>query len=182
MSNQFSSGASVVDGEVSKDWPLSQYDDEVYPLGTRRVQLADEVNAANSTHYGDREWVFVYNDETSTDFAEGDLIKIDTTSATVSERYAPFHGILSNAAATSAGLMLGVAGGAIAAGKYGWVVSRGVCEAKGDGSVNQGESIVSHTSGQVDTMASGEEAAIIGVALEDDGSAGDKFTVKVFIP
>ena len=41
---------------------------------------------------------------------------------------------------------------------------------------------MSHTSGQVDTMGSGEEAGIIGVALEADGSAGDKFTVKISVP
>ena len=176
MSNQFSSGADVADGLTSKDWPLAQYDHEVYPLGTRRTQLADEVNAQNSTHYGDRDWVFIFNDEASTAFTTGDLVSIDTGD------HAPFHGIVSAAAATDAGEILGFAGGNIAAGKYGWVVTRGVCEAKGDGGVSRGESIVSHTSGQVDTMGSGEEAAIIGVALEDDGSAGDKFTVKVFIP
>ena len=169
-------------GTVKTDALTTQYDNEVYALGTEFVQLADENLAANATHFGPKTWVFVFNDETSTDFTEGDLIKIDTTSATVSERYTPFHGILSNAEATSAGLMIGIAGHTIAAGKYGWIVKKGVCEAKGDGSVNQGELIVSSASGRVDTMASGEEAAIIGVALEDDGSAGDKFTVKVDIP
>ena len=172
----FTTGADVVDGSVAGDGFSAVYDNEVYPLGTLRTQSADEVNAANSTHYGDRTWVFVYNDEASTAWAEGDLISIDTGD------YAPFHGIVSAAAATVAGALLGVAGGALAAGKYGWVIKSGVCEAKGDGSVSQGDAIVSHTSGQVDTMGSGEEAAIIGVALEDDGSAGDKFTVKVFIP
>ena len=86
------------------------------------------------------------------------------------------------AAATPAGAILGVAGHAIAAGSYGWIVKEGICECKGDGSVAQGEAIVSHTSNQVDTMASDEEEAVIGVALEADGSAGDLFTCKVFIP
>ena len=163
-------------GTVKTDAITTQYDNEVYALGTEFVQSADENNAANSTHYGPKTWVFIFNDEASTALAEGDLVSIDTGD------YAPFHGIVSAAAATSAGLSLGVAGHAIAAGKYGWIVKKGICEAKGDGSVNQGELIVSHTSGQVDTMGSAEEAAIIGVALEDDGSAGDKFTVKVDIP
>ena len=88
----------------------------------------------------------------------------------------------SAAAATVAGAILGVAGHAIAAGSYGWIVKQGVTECKGDGGVSQGDAIVSHTSGQVDTMADGEEEAVIGVALEDDGSAGDLFTCKVFIP
>ena len=73
--------------------------------------------------------------------------------------------------------VLGVAGHAIAAGSYGWIVCHGICEAKGDGSVAQGEAIVSHTSGQVDTMGTNEEPSIIGMALENDGSAGDLFTI-----
>ena len=152
------------------------FTDERYALGTLRFQTAEENKAANASHIGPKVWVFVYNDEASTAFAEGDLISIDTGD------YAPYHGILSAAAATPAGAILGVAGHAIAAGSYGWIVKEGICECKGDGSVAQGEAIVSHTSNQVDTMASDEEEAVIGVALENDGSAGDLFTCKVFIP
>jgi|13_taG_2_1085334.scaffolds.fasta_scaffold60527_2 hypothetical protein len=162
--------------QVKTDALSTVYDSEVYPLGSTFVQSPDENNAANSTHYGEKTWVFVFNDEASTAWAEGDLISIDTGD------YAPYHGIVSAAAATVAGSILGAAGHAVAAGKYGWVVQRGVCECKGDGSVSQGEAIVSHTSGQVDTMGSGEEVGIIGVALEDDGSAGDLFTCKIAIP
>jgi hypothetical protein len=174
--NQFTSGGNVVDGSAAKGWWESTYTTEQYPLGTLRTQEADEVNSANSTHYGDRTWVFVYNDEASTAWTEGDLISIDTGD------YAPYHGIVSAAAATVAGALLGVAGGGVTAGYYGWVIKSGVCECKGDGSVGQGEAIVSHTSGQVDTMADGEEEGVFGVALEDDGSAGDKFTCKINIP
>jgi len=152
------------------------FTDERYDLGTVRYQTAEENEAANSSHIGPKVWVFVYNDEASTAFAEGDLVSIDTGD------YAPYHGIVSAAAATPAGAILGVAGHAIAAGSYGWIVKQGITECKGDGSVAQGESIVSHTSGQVDTMGSGEEQAIIGVALEADGSAGELFTCKVNIP
>ena len=163
-------------GQVKTVAISDTYTSEVYPLGPEFVQSADENLAANATHYGPKTWVFVYNDEASTAFAEGDLVSIDTGD------YAPFHGIVSAAAATTAGLILGVAGHAIAAGSYGWIVKKGICEAKGDGSVNQGEAIVSHTSGQVDTIGSSEEVAIIGIALENDGSAGDLFTVKINIP
>ena len=161
-------------GTVKTDAISTTYTYEAYALGTEYVQSADENLAANSTHYGPKTWVFVYNDGTA--LTEGDLVSIDTSD------YAPFHGIVSAAAATSAGLILGIAGHAIAAGSYGWIVKKGICEAKGDGSVNQGDVIVSHTSGQVDTMGSAEEVAILGVALEDDGSAGDLFTVKIDVP
>ena len=161
-------------GTVKTDALSTTYTSEAYALGTEYVQPADENLAANSTHYGPKTWVFVYNDGTA--FAEGDVISIDTSD------YAPFHGILCTAAARSAGLILGIAGHAIAAGSYGWIVKKGVCEAKGGGSVNQGDVIVSHTSNQVRTMGSAEEVAILGVALHDDGSAGDLFTVKIDIP
>lgn len=152
------------------------FTDERYPLGAIRFQNASDNKAGNASHIGPKYWVFVFNDEASTAFAEGDLISIDTGD------YAPYNGIVSAAAATVAGAILGVAGHAIPAGSYGWIVKQGITECKGDGSVAQGEAIVSHTSGQVDTMGSGEEAGIIGVALEADGSAGDLFTCKVFIP
>ena len=57
-------------GTVKTDALSTTYTSEVYPVGTRYVQKADEVNAASSSHYGDREWIFVYNDEASTAFAE----------------------------------------------------------------------------------------------------------------
>ena len=151
------------------------FTDERYPLGAIRFQNADDNKAANATHIGPKYWVFVFNDDVSA-FAQGDLISIDTGD------YAPYEGLISAAAATVAGAILGVAGHAIAAGSYGWVVKQGVTECKGDGSVAQGDAIVSHTSGQVDTMADGEEEAVIGVALEADGSVGELFTCKVFIP
>jgi len=177
MSNQFSSGAAVVDGEVSKDWVSAQYDDEVYPVGTRRVQLADEVNAANSTHYGDREWIFVYNDEASADFAEGDVIMLDNSD------YQPYHGLKSTATLHKFRI-LGVAGGTISAGKYGWIVASGVCEVTCDGGVAQGDRIVAHasTAATADTLTLNADATtdnlecVFGMALEADGSAGSKAT------
>jgi len=176
MSNQFSSGAAVVDGLASKDWPLAQYDNEVYPVGTRRTQLADEVQAQNSTHYGDREWIFVYNDD-ATDFATGDVIMLDNSD------YQPYHGLKSTATLHKFRI-LGVAGGAIAAGKYGWIVASGVCEVTCGGSVNQGDRIVSHssTAAQAESLTIATSASadnlecVFGMALEADGSAGTKAT------
>lgn len=144
------------------------------PLGSRAIVDAVQVPSINSSFSGELELQYVYNDEASTAFALGDLIVVDSD-------YAPFDGIVSGTAALPKGRVLGFAIGAIAAGSYGWVVVRGVCFAKGDGSVAQGESIVSHTSGQVDTMASAEEEAIIGTALADDGSAGETFLIRAHI-
>lgn len=173
MSNQFSSGAAVVDGAASKDWPLATYDSEVYPLGTRRVQSADEVNAANSTHYGDRTWVFVYNDGVA--FVEGDCIQLDTD-------YAPFHGIKSAASGLTKGRVLGVAGGALAAEKYGWIIQNGMCEVNTDGTVAAGELLTSHTSGQVSEMGSAEEASVFGTSFETDSGSPAKITAIIYLP
>tara|TARA_R100000152_G_scaffold19275_1_gene11457 strand:+ start:2075 stop:2629 length:555 start_codon:yes stop_codon:yes gene_type:complete len=177
MSGTFSSGASVVDGAVGKDWPAATYSFEAYPVGTRRVQKADEVTAANSTHYGDREWIFVYNDEESTAFAEGHVIMLDNTD------YQPFHGLLSTAT-IHRHRMLGVAGGAIAAGEYGWIIAKGCGEVQCDGGVAQGDRIVSGASGIADTIVVDSSATtdelecVIGMALEADAgsSSGDKAT------
>ena len=176
MSNVFETGSSVVDGSDAVSPFASQYDDEVYPVGTRRVQSADEVNAANSTHYGDREWIFVYNDD-ATDFAEGDVIMLDNSD------YQPYHGLKSTATLHKFRI-LGVAGGALAAGKYGWIVASGVCEVTCGGSVNQGDRIVAHasTAATADTLTLNADATtdnlecVFGMALEADGSAGSKAT------
>ena len=177
MAGSFKSGGNVVDAAAAKDWTSSVYDTEQYPLGTRRVQQADEVNAANSTHYGDREWVFVYNDEASTAFAEGNVIMLDNSD------YAPFHGLLSTAT-IHRHRILGVAGAALAAGKYGWIITKGVGEVQCDGGVNQGDRIVSAASGVADSIVVNSNAetdtleCAIGMALEADAgsSSGDKAT------
>ena len=163
--------------QVFTDPVDATYTTEAYKLGTLRPELPSEVNANDSTHYGPRVWRFVHNDESSTAFAKGDLILMADGSG--SAGYAWGEGIVCSAAAVVKHRIMGVAQHAIAAGSYGWVVCYGICEAQGDGSVAQGDPIVSHTSGQVDTMADGEEEGVFGVALEADGSAGDDFTVYV---
>lgn len=181
MSNQFSSGASVVDGAVGKDWPSATYSSESYPLGTRRVQQADEVTAANSTHYGDREWIFVFNDEASTALAEGDVLFLDSD-------YAPYHAILSTTT-LHVHRVLGVAGGAIAAGEYGWIVAKGVCEVGAVSSVAQGDRLVSAADANATTLTLNADATtdnlecVFGMALEaNSGSTGDKITAVISMP
>ena len=164
-------------GQVKTEALSDTYTSEVYPVGTRYVQPADEVNAANSTHYGDREWVFVYNDDASA-FAEGNVIMLDNSD------YAPYHGLLSTAT-LHVYRILGVAGHAIAAGSYGWIIAKGVGEVQCDGSVAQGDRLVAHasTAGIADTIAVNADATTdnlecaFGMALEADGSgSGAKAT------
>tara|TARA_R110000824_G_scaffold320034_2_gene507017 strand:+ start:582 stop:1025 length:444 start_codon:yes stop_codon:yes gene_type:complete len=145
------------------------------------MQQADEVNAANSTHYGDREWIFVYNDEASTAFAEGDVLFLDSD-------YAPYHGILSTTT-LHAHRVLGVAGGALAAGKYGWIVAKGVCEVGAVSSVAQGDRLVSAAAANATTLTLNADATtdnlecVFGMALEaNGGSTGDKITAIISMP
>ena len=160
-------------GTVKTDALSTTYTSEVYSLGTRYVQPADEVNAANSTHYGDRTWVFIYNDGTA--LVEGDCVQLDTD-------YAPFHGIKSAASGLTKGRVLGIAGGAIPAGEYGWIIQNGICEVNTDGTVGAGELLTSHTSGQVSEMGSDEEASVFGTAFEGDSDSPAKITAIIYLP
>ena len=165
-------------GTVKTDAISTTYTSEVYPVGTRYVQSADEVNAANSTHYGDREWIFVYNDDSSA-FAEGNVIMLDNSD------YAPFHGLLSTAT-LHVHRILGVAAHAVAAGSYGWIIAKGAGEVQCDGGVAQGDRLVAHasTAGIADTITLNADATtdnlecVFAMALEADAgsSSGDKAT------
>ena len=168
-------------GTVKTDAISTTYDFEAYPLGTRYVQPADEVTAANSTHYGDREWIFVYNDEESTALAEGDVLFLDSD-------YAPYHAILSTTT-LHVHRVLGVAGHAIAAGKYGWIVAKGVCEVGAVSTVAQGDRLVSAASANATTLTRDADATVdnlgcvFGMALEaNSGSTGDKITAVISMP
>lgn len=69
---------------------------------------------------------------------------------------------------------LGVGIAAIAETYYGWIQVEGVSEEMtGDGSVAEGEFVVPDVSNdkQIDTMAAGEEAQVMGWALADDAPA-----------
>jgi len=168
-------------GTVKTDAISTAYDFEAYPLGTRYVQPADEVTAANSTHYGDREWIFVYNDEASTALAEGDVLFLDSD-------YAPYHAILSTTT-LHVHRVLGVAGHAIAAGKYGWIVAKGVCEVNTHADVAQGDRLVSTSDANATTLTLDANATtdnfecVFGMALEANTSTtGTPITAVISMP
>tara|TARA_R110000824_G_scaffold85560_3_gene212539 strand:- start:2643 stop:3113 length:471 start_codon:yes stop_codon:yes gene_type:complete len=118
--------------------------------------------------YGLQEWVYIYNDDPAV-LAVGDCVMIDTD-------YVPYHAIKTGGPHDSLKI-IGCAQHVIAAGSYGFVLQTGKGLARGDGSVAKGDSIVSHTTAYVDTMAAGEENMVIGLALADDGVAGATFSV-----
>ena len=118
---------------------------------------------------GPQEYVYIFNDEASDALAVGMLAQVDTD-------YVLYHALRSTGP-HAAQKIYGAAQTAIPAGSYGFVLRKGKGLAQGDSSVAQGESLVSHSTGQVDTMAAGEEHQVIGLALAADGSAGDTFSV-----
>lgn len=118
----------------------------------------------------------------SGDLAQGDLCRIKASQSD------PTVVDVSATALLSAQIVLGVADHAIPQNYYGWIITRGVCQIKGDGSVTGGSTLVSDaTAGRVKNIPAPANAqaaqdgaiASIGVALADDGSAGSLFSAKL---
>jgi len=152
--------------QVKTDALSTVYDDEVYPLGSTFVQSADEVVAANSSHEGDRVWVFV---KANAELTLNEVVaRVAGTSA--------WTGTEAGASSTYSEV-LGVADHTIASGKYGWIIRRGCCEVEADGSSTQGVDQMTVASGQVSDMTSGLEARVIGNALDTDAGAGTLITM-----
>ena len=149
-------GNTFQDQELGGSAYSKVYDDEVYPLGSLRVQPADEVAAGDSSHSGDRTWIFIFNDGTA--FSAGNVIVRDSSTTPAG----PFDGV-ANTDQAAAVATLGVAQHTIGAGKYGWIVKEGVCEVMaGDtGTDFKGATLVTAASGDdqsagVDVFAGGE--------------------------
>lgn len=148
-------------------WPdlvTETYADERFKLGTERVESSQEVNAADSTHYGARTWVFI---KTTAALVKGQVV----TPLTGTGALTPFTVVEATAAAAPKMIVQGFAQHAITLAKpYGWIVKKGMCEVLCDGNVTGRASIVTDSvPGKVTNMAAGQEHAVIGVALEDDG-------------
>jgi hypothetical protein len=139
------------------------------PLGSLAYEPA--TSAGTKANMGEQVWIYVFNDTTTTTQAwvAGDVILRDTAVANVIT--STYDGTRSETAGAPAYLVLGVAQHAIAAGSYGYILRKGIASMTGDGSVADGDPIVSHAGGLVDTMAAGEEHCVFGVALTDDAPA-----------
>ena len=163
LGNQFTSAA--LDGTSFS----TVYDDEQYSLGTLRLESADDVVAANSTHAGDRVWIFVK----ITTAVAANLVVLHDASAGL------FNGLIGGT--TAAASVLGVTNHAIGTGKYGWVIRRGCAEATADGSAITAESaIMTVASGEVTDQTGSTEARIIGMAV--DGVTSAVGTVYLTLP
>ena len=133
---------------------------QLYALGSTYIEPADEVVANDSSHEGDRLWVYVKGGSGGIT-AQSVVARVAGTS--------PFTGI-DGAAANTAAEVIGISTYAIAAGSYGWVIRRGCAEADGL-SVTQGVDIVPANGGEVNDVGSSEEDHIIGTALDAASTA-----------
>lgn len=127
----------------------------IMPLGT----ILKRTNPSYPNR-GEEEWVYVYNDEASTDFAQGNCIMRDAATPTC-------DGILSTGAVAST-RVLGVAQHAIPAGYYGFILKRGLGKVLCDGNVTANSPITPDSSGEVTDLVANSEYCVIGTALATD--------------
>lgn len=118
MSSTRTMGISLTD--VSTDQQL--------PLGFQYHQPSDSVN-----NYGERVWVYIFNDEASTGMTQGQVVYRDPSATT----HDWWGGLIAPVTAHQAkAMVLGFVQHAIAAGSYGFILAKGVGSVKtGDGAL-----------------------------------------------
>lgn len=158
--------------------------DQLYPLGSTYYEpppyVADGTDdALLPANSGGRVYVYVKNAEASTAFAQGNIIIRSATTA---------QGILSTTtlANNPRHRVMGVAQWAIAAGSYGWIVAKGVCEVltgATTGTTTVREIVVNeNTAGTARVMAGGEEHLTFGFAIDTVGASSGLATAVVNCP
>jgi hypothetical protein len=177
MSNTFKSAEQSSTTSIGSGFS-EVYTFEAYPVGTKRIQIADEVESYGSGVVvattptaaqklmlaGERTWVFVKSTGT---IAAGDLCKrtADTDAYGAQQ---------DNGDETAKWDLLGVADHAIASASYGWIICKGPCVVQAVSAVDAGNLLASDgntTAGEVSivtgTGASMLTQSVIGIALED---------------
>ena len=160
----------ITEVDSSPMYPLGQ---EFYSPATSQASVTTSKPAANT---GPRVWVYVFNDEASTAFAQGTIVMRDEDTAT-------YDGIATTGATIPAIRLLGGAQHAVAAGSYGWILKRGVGKVLCNGSVSAHTAIcTSSTAQQAVDYAAGEEEGIFGFAIADDAGAGSVVDAMINCP
>ena len=182
MAGSFTTGGDVKAGALAQSGFSSVHSSEVYPLGTRRTQMADEVESGKTGAIdagtgnsgvdrdknfalliGDRKWVFIKCAGVA--IKKGDVVGRDSGTA-FTGRPAASNAILKPK-------LLGVADNAIAVGEYGWVITQGCAVVRSDAAAG-GKAIAANAlidtdggagAGEV-ALAAGSDLSVIGVTLE----------------
>jgi len=179
--NQFTSGGDVANGVLAQAGFSDTHATEVYPLGTVRTQLADEVasgvtgtiatgtgnsgvdrdvNFALLT--GDREWIFI---KATVEIVAGMTAEFVPSSGAYNARPATLD-------ENDPRLLAGVADNTIAVNQYGWVIKRGaaVCAVSAGVAATDNLSTdgATGTDGYIDTNGTDLAATLgnMGQALE----------------
>ena len=189
--NTFNTGGDVADGVYSQSGFSTTSTTEDYALGTRRVQLADEVasgltqaTAAGTILTGDEVGRGNSGVDRTKNFAllEGDrewmyikcaTVAIKVGDVVIRDSGTPFTGQPCAANAKTKPALLGVADNAIAIGSHGWVITKGCAVVRSD-TGGGGKAIAANAlidtdggaaAGEVN-LAAGTDLSVIGVTLE----------------
>lgn len=147
---QIAMGIQVTDVDTTQKMPLGF-----------QVRIPQAQNDASATaDQGDQIWTYVFNDEASTAFAAGDVVIRDPSAATQD-----MYGVIQSPATTHtpAHAVVGVAQHAIAAGSYGFVLS------KGRGLISLGTADV--TADTALTTGGSAAGSVLDYADDTDGAA-----------
>lgn len=151
------------------------------PLGYVYLEPA-KFGVGATTDVGEKEWVYVFNDEASTALAVGDIV-IRDPSATTQKEFGVLIAPLTNDAVAHS--VVGVAQHAIPAGSYGFVQRKGKCLVKnGTGNITADTPIVSGGSraGSARDMTNGEEMSVFGFSLEAEATDDTTFDAWINCP
>ena len=145
------------------------------PLGFRVVMPATSEGDYADT--GEREWIYVYNDEAATAFAVGDIVVRDTDAGSTYDAI-----LMASGVAVPAIRVMGVAQHVIADGSYGFVLRRGVGLVKnGTANISDDTPITAggDRAGAAIDFAAGFEEGIIGTSLEAEANNNTTFDAYI---
>ena len=124
---------------------------------------------ASSDNEGEKHWVYVFNDEASTAFAQGNIVARDAATTTFDAILAPVD--------TNPMRVIGVAQHAIAAGSYGFVQAKGIAEVMAGSETIDADEVVAVSAAVAGRgmeggaiAADAHEACVIGHATESAAS------------
>ena len=141
---------------------------------------------ASGDDFGEKHWVYVYNDGAAI-LAAGGIVIRDPSAATASDPAGAMYGCeLADASTpTSAMLVVGVAQHAIAVGSYGFIqckgratVQCGTADISADTAITSGGS----SAGDAIDFADGSEECVIGHSLEAKTTDDSTFTAYINCP
>jgi hypothetical protein len=131
---------------------------------TQQAPLGFELTVPDGDN-GLQTWIYVFNDEASSAFEQGNVITRDGGTVT-------YDGILA-AASSPASRVIGVAQHTIAAGSYGFILRRGIGEVKaGTGTIDINEGIVVDTTDAGTAMEFGSIAEAMDTTSTEHGISG----------